>query len=263
MSHPRRAVALVGAIALAVAMAAGTAQAESRSGIAPVDSTGPSLQLTDGARNWASPDGTYVLSPFFAGHVWTGGDADETTTAEFQAHKWECSEDEGVLASILTYDDMGAFNGGPGIFQYCLGGEKTYDAVFLDWSLGTVDIVEEVASGDRVVMTVTRAGGVPTYSMENLTAGWSASTQGTGDYANSMVETGDAAIALNGVAVPPPAFGRDAVKRVQFDGVDLSAADTKKSQMVAADGTTILERATKYRKALPDERFSLINKSNG
>ncbi len=73
------------------------------------------------------------------------------------------------------------------------------------------------------------------------------------------METGDAAMTLGGAPLPPPAFGRDAVKHVQFDGVDLSDSGSQKVQMVGADNTTIIERATKHRAALNDERFTLIN----
>lgn len=261
MTYLRRALALAGAAALAVALAPGAASAaDSDKVFAPAPTDGPALEMTDERRNWLAPDQETVLSPFFAGHLWTGDDADALNTAEFLIHDWECgAEDDGILSSMLTFDDLGFFNGGPGIFMYCDGGTKTYAPVFLDWAIGQIPITEDVAPGDRVVMTATRTGGVATYTMENTTQGWSATADGTGDFVNASVETGDAAMTLGGAPLPPPAFGRDAVKHVQFDGVDLSDSGSQKVQMVGADNTTIIERATKHRAALNDERFSLIN----
>lgn len=266
MTYLRRALALAGAAALAVTLVPGAASADERpgkvAGPAPVIA-GPALRTADGDRNWLSPDREDLLSPFFAGHLWTGDDADELNTAEFKIHNWECgAEDDGILSSMLTYDDIGFLNGGPGIFMFCSGGVKTYDPVFLEYPGVSVPIAEDVAPGDRVVMTVVRdaAAQTTTYTMENTTQGWSASFDGSfGAFVNGSVETGDAAILLDGAEVPPPAFGRDAVKHVQFDGVDLSDSGSQKVQMVADDGTTIIERATKHRAALDDQRFTLIN----
>jgi hypothetical protein len=262
MTYLRRALALAGAAALAVTLAPGAAQADDPSDkvFAPEPAQGPALKMTDERRNWLAPDSEDLISPFFAGHVRSSDDNDELNTAEFLIHDWECgAEDDGILSSMLTYDDFGFFNGGPGIFMYCTEGEKVYAPVFLDFAFGQIPITEDVAPGDRVVMTASRSGGVATYTMENTTQGWSASADGTGDFVNASVETGDAAMTLGGTPLPPPAFGRDAVKRVQFDGVDLSDSGSQKVQMVAEDGTTIIERATKHRAALNDERFTLIN----
>lgn len=263
MTYLRRALALAGAAALAVTLVPGAAQAEGSDKVfAPEATDGPALRMTDERRNWLAPDGEDLISPFFAGHVWTGDDADELNTAKFKIHDWACgAEDDGILSSMLTYDDLGFFNGGPGIFMYCTGGEKVYAPVFLDFAFGQIAIEEPVAAGDWVVMTATRSGGVATYTMENMTQGWSASADGTDDFVNASVETGDAAMTLGGDPLPPPAFGRDAVKRVQFDGVDLSVSGSQKVQMVGADGTTIIERATKWRSIRDDQRFTLINKT--
>lgn len=261
MTYLRRALALAGAAALAVALVPGAASAAGSDKVfAPAPTDGPALEMTDGHRNWLAPDQETVLSPFFAGHLWTGDDADELNTAEFLIHEWECgAEDDGVLSSMLTFDDFGFLNGGPGIFMYCSGGTQTYAPVFIDWAAGQIPTTGAVAPGDRVVMTASRDGGVPTYTMENTTQGWSDSFAGTGDYVNATVETGDAAMTLGGDPLDPPAFGRDAVKHVQFDGIDLSDSGSQKSQMVDDDGTTILERATKWRSILDDQRFTLIN----
>lgn len=266
MSQLRRTLALAGAAALAVTLVPGAASADERpgkvAGPAPVID-GPAVRTADGDRNWLSPDRESVYSPFFAGHLWTGDDADELNTAEFKIHDWECgAEDDGILSSMLTYDDLAFLNGGPGIFMYCFEGTKTYAPVFIEYPGVSIPIEEDVAPGDRVVMTVVRdaAAGTTTYTMENTTQGWSASFDGSfGAFVNGSVETGDAAILLDSVEVPPPAFGRDAVKHVQFDAVDLSEAGTQKSQMVDDDGTTIIERATKHRAILDDQRFTLIN----
>jgi len=260
MTHLRRALGLLSAAALVVTLAPGIAQADERKGPVPVPTDGPALAVSSGPRSGII-DGTDALSQFFAGHLLAAADA-TVNEATFQVHDWECGADsDGVLSSILTFDDAGFFNGGPGIFMYCDGGAKTYAPVFLDFGFGQQPIAEPVAAGDWVRMSATREGGVATYTMENITAGWEESATGTDDFVNGFVQTGDNAILLDDQPVGPPAFGRDAVRNVVFDGTPLSESDSTKVQMVAEDGTTVIERATKHRAILADERFSLINKT--
>lgn len=272
MTHLRRVLALAGAAALAVAVVPAAASAEDRPTpqgskanlTAPAATDGPSLAIAKGERNWLAPDRESLVSLFFAGHVWTGDDADQLNTAKFEIHTLDCSgEDSGVASSMLSYDDVGFLNGGPLIFVFCADGEATYDPGFLEFPGVFTPIEQPVAAGDRVVMTSVRdaGAGTATYTMENTTQGWTESFDGSfGTFVNGSVETGDAAILLDGIEVPPPVFGRDSVKRVQFDGTDLSESGSQKVQMIEEDGT-IIERATKWRSALPDERFSLINKT--
>lgn len=262
MNHARRTVGLLGAAALAVTLVPGFAQADEGKPAGPTTTTsnrGAAPVLGESPRIVMSPDGTEARSEFFAGHVVSAEDA-TVNEGVFQIHTWECgAEDDGVLSSILTFDDAGFFNGGPGIFMFCLDGAQSYEPVFLDATFGQEPITKPVAAGDRVKMTATREGGVATYTMENLTQGWTESTEGTGDFVNATVQTGDNAITLFGLPVEPPAFGRDPVMHVIFDGTRLSASDSVKVQMVDAQDD-VLERATKYRAILPDQRFSLINK---
>lgn len=261
MTYLRRAIALTGAAVLAVTLAPGAAQADDRrgAGAAPVED-GPGLRTAYGERHTVSPDGTEVLSPFLAGHLYEGG-ATGLNKGVFKIHDPGCTpEDEGVLSSVLTFDDLGLFNSGAGVYVVCSGGEVTYEPVFIDYSEGQLPIELPVAARDRIRISVDATGDRQVVTMENLTQDWTA-TDDFVDFGNASVETGDAAITLDGADVPPPAFGRDPVKRVELDGIPLSESGSQKSQLVAADGTTILERATKHRAALDDQRFTLINKA--
>lgn len=263
MNKFRPTVGLLGAAALMITLLPGIAQAAEGKPAGPpaTSAQGPAVLLGDGPRTVVpSPDGTEARSEFFAGHALTAADA-TVNEGVFMVHDWECgAEDDGVISSILTFDDEGFFNGGPGIFMFCQGGDRTYAPVFLDFDFGQQPIDQPVAPGDLVKMTATREGGVATYTMENLTQGWTESTEGTDDFVNGTVQIGDNAITLGGTPVGPPVFGRDPVKNVVLDGTPLSESGSVKTQMVNAQDE-VVERATKYRAVLPDQRFSLINKS--
>jgi hypothetical protein len=259
MTHLRRTLGLLAASALTVALVPGLAQADDSKTI-NVPTAGPALAAADAARTLPAVTGDAVQSEFFAGHQDVSADA-VANEGTFRVHSFECTDaDEGVLSSVLTYDDFGFLNGGPGIFMYCTGGEQTYAPVFIDFFLGSVPTEGAVAAGDMVRMSAERADGVATYTMENITQGWTESFEGTGDYVNGLVQIGDAAINLGGPDLEPPVFGRDPVRYVTLDSQPLSASGSLKTQMVDADGT-VVERATKYRAVKPDERFALIKES--
>jgi hypothetical protein len=243
MQHCTRSIATASVLALAT-IAAPQAMAE------------PPTVLS--ALGLDSPDGVAAkTSLFYAGFSDTGvGNA--TTGATFRVPELTCgATDEGFVTTLYAISEEGDFLAGPDLFSYCDDGEFVLDG-HVTTSGGQIPIWQTLEPGDKVRLSIAkRSEGSSTHDVtfSSLTRDWT-STLPTNSPID-RIEITHRRMSLDGVSLPPPAYGRIRFSNVIFDDVPLDSADATRTKLVDGDGDVLINA-----RRVGAESFRLVSRAD-
>jgi hypothetical protein len=224
MSRVSRVVALVGAGAIAITMAAPT--------IAMADDQARTARMSGG-------HGTAADSTVYSAYTSALG-SKKTVVGTYQVPKLTCgADDEGIISIVELATAGGASYVDGSVYSFCSGGSATYQARFESSTEGQNDIAETTKAGDMIKVTSTFKSGNTKVKIENLTQDWSASDTISGV---AVVEASvmHYSMSLGGVGIPPPDYGSVKVKGVQVGGKDLNTTHPTKVVMVDDSGDPVI-----------------------